>query len=155
MADLCKVSGIRLGSKHEVAISRYVVGRKTSRMLKYSRKADGCIFNMASQKSVSSVLDERFASGTIGFFSSAMQDGVYFDKLRVEALPCETLQQTPPPLPPQCSVFADTYFSSVSALYTIIDGEDKGGAIGYWEYRVCLFYHCNNTMLTSEYASTG
>ncbi|XP_026193943.1 uncharacterized protein LOC34617699 [Cyclospora cayetanensis] len=81
------------------------------------------------------VLDERFASGAIGFFTSGMQDGAYFDKLRVEALPCETPQTLLPPLPPQCSVFTDTYFSSVGVLYKILDGEDKGGAVGHWEYR--------------------
>ncbi|KAL8455770.1 hypothetical protein Emag_000344 [Eimeria magna] len=82
-----------------------------------------------------SVLDERFVSGTVGFFSSGMEDGVYFDKLRIEAHPCETAKNELAPLPPQCSVFADTYFSSVSALYTIIDGDDKGGEAGHWEYR--------------------
>lgn len=81
-------------------------------------------------------LDERFISGTVGFFSSGMQDGVYFDKLTVESLPCEETERVLPPLPPQCSVFVDSYFSSVSALYTILDGEDKGGATGHWEYRV-------------------
>lgn len=66
-----------------------------------------------------------------------MQDGVYFDKVHVDALPCKVQEKVAAPLPLQCSTFADTYFSSVSALYALIDGEDSSGTIGRWEYRVC------------------
>ncbi|KAL8433121.1 hypothetical protein ACSSS7_004098 [Eimeria intestinalis] len=82
-----------------------------------------------------SVLDERFVAGTVGLFSSGMEDGVYFDKLKIEAHPCAIAKRELAPLPPHCSVFADTYFSSVGALYMIIDGDDKGGEAGHWEYR--------------------
>ncbi|CDJ34583.1 LCCL domain-containing protein, related [Eimeria mitis] len=88
-----------------------------------------------TEAEVLTALDESFVSGTIAFFSSGMQDGVYFDALSVEAVACMQLQQLLPPLPPFCSVFVESYFSSVSALYTIIDGRDKGENTGRWEYR--------------------
>lgn len=120
---------------------------KTRSPLRYSRKElfrvsyfkfifKKCVLRKRQTSRATRALDERFVSGTVAFFSSAMQDGVYFDKLKIEAQPCQTPQVSPPPLPPVCSVFVESYFSSVSALYAIVDGADKGGSVGHWEYRV-------------------
>ncbi|PFH35910.1 F5/8 type C domain-containing protein [Besnoitia besnoiti] len=84
---------------------------------------------------VFSVLDERFMVGTVGFFSSGMEGGVFFEGLEIKAKECATHAKAPAPAPPRCATFVDTFYGNPNSVYRKLDAADATGASGSWIYK--------------------
>ncbi|KFG31289.1 F5/8 type C domain-containing protein [Toxoplasma gondii p89] len=84
---------------------------------------------------VFSVLDERFMVGSVGFFSSGMEAGVFFEGLNIDAKDCTTPSKAIAPAPPRCSTFAETFYGNPNSIYRKIDASDAAGAEGSWVYK--------------------
>ncbi|CBZ54449.1 LCCL domain containing protein, related [Neospora caninum Liverpool] len=90
----------------------------------------------STEVEVFSVLDERFMVGSVGFFSSGMEAGVFFEGLKIEAKECGTPSKATAPAPPRCSTFTDTFYGNPNSIYRKIDASDATGAEGSWVYKV-------------------
>ncbi|EEA07737.1 LCCL domain-containing protein [Cryptosporidium muris RN66] len=95
----------------------------------------------SSPVKVFDIYDNWILSGSIGFFSSGIKGGVYFDNIHVQAKPCTkssslgSLLSSHPPAAPVCSNYKSGSFGGVHNEFMFIDPEYSYDGPSNWEFR--------------------